>query len=102
MERIQLDAICFIANTEGRDLKGDMEKLSLQSLELRRKSRSISLFLKILAEEEQHPALSSAYEDLLNQPATSTVQTRSQAKGQSWSVGANSTEYLNSFLPTTI
>ena len=78
-----------------------MEKLSLKPLERRRKGRRISLFFKNLAKEELHSALSSAYEDLLNQPTTSTVQTRSQAREEPRSVGANGTTYLNSFLPRT-
>ena len=81
LERIQIDAIRFITNTRRRNLKSAMDKLFLQLLEQRRKSRHISLFLKILAKEEQHPALSSAYEVLLNQPTTSSVQSRSQASG---------------------
>ena len=58
LERRQTDAIRFITNTRSRNLKSAMDKLSLQLLEQRRKSRHISLFLKILAKEEQHPALS--------------------------------------------
>ena len=76
--KIQIDAIRVITNTKGRNLK------------------------KILAKKEQHPALSSAYEGLLNQPTTSIVKTHSQAKGQLRSVGANGTRYLRSFLPRIV
>jgi len=38
--------------------------------------------MKILAEEAQHQALSSAYDALLNKPTDSTIQTRYQARGQ--------------------
>ena len=53
-----------------------------------RKSRRISLLIKILAKIKKHPALSSAYKYLLNQPTTSTVQTRSQARNNpgQWSL----------------
>ena len=44
------------------------------------KTRRFSLRLKILAKEEQHPAFTSTYEDLLNQPTANTVQTRFQGR----------------------
>ena len=68
-----------------------MEQLCIQPLEQRRKTRCISLLLKILAKEEHHPALSFTYEDLLSQLTTGTVQTRSQARGQPRSAGTNGT-----------
>jgi len=58
--------------------------------------------MKILAKEEQHLALSSAYDDLLNKPTSSTIQTRFQARRQPRSVGVNSTKYLKSIFPKTI
>jgi len=97
-----VDVVQFIANITGReDVKSAMKKICLQPLEQRRKNRRINR-MEILAKEEQHLALSSAYDELLNKPTNSTIQTRSQARGQPRSVGANSTKYLNSFLPRTI
>ena len=75
-KEIQIDAICSITNTKDRDFKDDMEKFCLQPLEQKRKTRRFSLRLKTLAKEEQHPAFTSTYEDLLNQPTANTVQTR--------------------------
>jgi len=73
----------FIANLKGReDVKSAMKKLCLQPLEQRRRNRSINFLMKILAKEEQHLALSSAYDELLNKPTNSTIQTHSQARGQ--------------------
>ena len=101
IEKVQIDAVRFISNIKGRgDDEGIMEKLGLQPLEQRRKNRRIGLLLKILAKEEQHPALSTAYDDILNQP--SNMRTRSQTMGVPRSVGTNSNRYHNSFLPRTI
>jgi len=69
-----------------------MKKLCLEPLDLRRKSRRISL-LKILFKERQHPTLNATYDDFLDQRTTSTVQTRSQVSGLPRS---------DSFLPRTI
>jgi len=99
-EKIQVDAIQFIANNKGRkDVESAVKKLYLQPLEQRRRNRHINLLMEILAKEEQHQALSSAYDELLNKPTDSTIQTRSRARGQSQSVGANTIKYLNSFFP---
>jgi len=102
MENVQTDAVRFISNSKGRtDIGKEMKKLCLEPLDLRRKSRRISLLLKILSKEE-HPTLSAAYDDFLDQRTTSTVQTRSQVSGFSRSVRANRNGYLYSFLPRTI
>ena len=75
-----------------------MEKLSLQLLEHRRKSRRVSLLKNA---GKGRTTFSSAYEDLLNQSTMGTVQTHYQERGQPRSVGANGTKCLNSFLPRT-
>jgi len=66
------------------------------------RTKRINLLLKTLAQEEKHLALSSAYDDLLNKPTNSTVQTSFQTRGQLWLVGDNSTKYLNSFFSRAI
>ena len=88
-ERIQINAICFITNTKGRELNGAMEKLSLQPLEQRRKSRRISLLLKILAKAGQHPALSQLQ-------ALYRLAPRQGASSGQWGLAVVS-RYLNSF-----
>jgi len=86
MKNVQTDAVRFISNSKGRTGIGEeMKKLCLEPLDL----RSISLFLKILSKEEQHPTLSAAYDDFLDQQTTSTVQTLSQVSGFPRSVSAN-------------
>jgi len=103
MENVQTYAVRFISNSKGRtDIWEEMKKLCLEPLHLRRKSRRISLLLKILSKEEQHPTPSAAYDDFLDQPTTSTVQTQSQVSGFPRSVKVNKNGYLYSFLPRTI
>jgi len=103
MENVQTDAVRFISNSKGRtDIGEEMKKLCLEPLYLRMKSRRISLLLKILSKEEQHPTLSAAYDDFLDHRTTSTVQTRSQVSGFPRSVRANKNGYLYSFLIRTI
>jgi len=76
LEKIQEDAVRFIANIKGcKDVGSAMKKLCLQPLEQRRRNRRINPFIKILAKEEQHLALSSAYDELLNNSTNSTIQT---------------------------
>jgi len=97
MENVQTDAVRFISNSKGRtDIGEEMKKLCLELLDLRirRKSRRISLLLRILSKEEQHPTLSAAYDHFLDQRTTSTVQTRSQVSGFPRSVRANKNGYL--------
>jgi len=103
MENVQTHAVRFIFNSKGRtDIGEEMKKLCLEPLDLRRKSRRISFLLKILSKEEQHPSLSAAYNDFLDQQATSIVQTRPRVSGFLRSVRANRNGYLYSFLPKTI
>jgi len=104
MENVGTDAVRFISNNKERTNNGEeMKKLCLEPLDLRRKNRRISLFLKILSKEEQHPTLSAAYDDFLDQRTTSTVQTQSQVSGLPRSVRANKNRYnIYSFLPRTI
>jgi len=79
MENVQTDVVHFISNSKGRtDIGEEMKKLCLEPLDLRRKRRRISLLLKILSKEEQHPTLSAAYDDFLDQRTTSTVHTRTR------------------------
>ena len=103
LENIQTSAVRFISQIKGRgDVKRAMEKLGLQLLDQRRRNQQLGLPMRILGKEEQHPALNSAYDDLLEHQNVGTVQTRSQTFGLPRSVGANSNKYLNSFLPRTI
>jgi len=57
-----------------------MKKLCLQPIVQRKETRRFIFLLKILAKTEQHPALSSVYDDLLNKLTSSTIQTCSQAR----------------------
>jgi len=103
MENVQTEAARFISNSKGETNIGEeMIKLCLEPLDLRRKSRHISLLLKILSKEEQHPTLSAANDDFLDQRTTSTVQIRSQVSGLPRSVRVNKNGYLYSFLPRMI
>jgi len=102
-KNVQTYAVRFISNIKGRtDIWEEIKRLCLEPLDLRRKSRRISLLLKILFKEEQHPTLSAAYNDFLDQRTTSTVLTRSQVSGFPRSVRVNKNGYLYSFLPKTI
>jgi len=95
MENVQADAVHFISNNKKRTGIGEeMKRLCLEPLDLRRKRRRISLLLKILSKEEQHSTPSAAYEDFLDQPTTSTVQTRFQVTGLLRLMRSNKNGYL--------
>jgi len=103
MENVQTDDVHFISNGKGRtDIGEEIKRLCLEPLDLKRESRRISLLLKILSKEKQHPTLSAAYDDFLDQRTISTVQTRSQASGLPRSVRVNKNGFLHSFRPRAI
>jgi len=65
LKKVQVDAVRFIANIKGRkDVESAMNK-------------------KILAKEEQHLALSSAHDDLLNKPTNNTIYRLDLKQGDS-------------------
>jgi len=76
-----VDAVRFIANIISHAaVESTMKQLCLQPFEQRRSTRHINLLMTILGKNEQHPAVSSAFDDLLNKPTNSTIQTRSQTQ----------------------
>jgi len=102
IELVQNLAVRLITGIKGREgVSEAKEKLQLAPLQQRRKNARFSLLMKILAADESHPALNTAYEELTSQPK-STVETRAQARGVPRSVGASGNLYFNSFLPRTI
>ena len=104
IEAIQDSATRFIANIKGRNhLEETKKRLGLAPLANRRKNHRVNLLLKILGSEDNHPALSSSYEELTKPNSQSqNVQTRSQTKGEPRSISASHNGYFYSFLPRTI
>ena len=82
IEAIQDSAIRFIANRGRNDLE-ETKRLDLAPLANRRKNCRVNLLLKIVCSGNNHPTLSSSYEELTKPNLNSqNVQTRSQTKGK--------------------
>lgn len=102
IEEVQTRAVRAIANIKGRrGVREAKERLELAALDERRRTQRLRLLMRILQKEEYHPALSAAYDELINTPE-SFIQTRAQTLGQPRSVSTNNNCYYNSFLPRTI
>ena len=96
-------AIRFIKGLKGRDsISKAREELQLLPLTDRRKNHRLALLMKILSEEEKYGALSSAYDELLRNPAQSNISTRAATRGEPPSQHLSSRIHHNSFLPKTI
>ena len=77
LEQVQNEAVRFISNVHGRDGIDDAkERLRLPSLQQCRCNKRVSLLMRILSNEERHPALSAAYEDILNTTDNYHIKTR--------------------------
>ena len=103
LEKVQTDAVKFIANLRGRtSITEARERLGLELLSKRRRNHRLSLLNKILSNESKHSALASAYDEISQDRVDYTMTTRSQTRGELNSISATSKNYHNSFLPRTI
>ena len=57
--------------------------------------------MRILSDEEKHEALSSAYDEIIND-RNNTSMTRAAARGEPTSIYTSTQLYHNSFLPRTV
>ena len=102
LEKVQTDAVKFIANLRGTSVTEAGERLGLEVLAKRRKNHRLSLLNKTLSNENKHSALSLAYDEISQDSVDYTMTTRSQTRGELNSISATSKNYYNSFLPRTI
>ena len=103
LELVQNRAVRFISRLKGRESVTEAKtKLGLQKLTDRRKSHRFALLMKILQDEDCHSNLATAYDEILQNRANTTMTTRSATRGELTSVYATSQTYHGSFLPRTI
>ena len=103
IEMIQNRAVRFICGIGGRHgVSNAKSELGLESLETRRRYHRVSLLLKVLQDEDKHLALSSSYEEIMNDRSRMTLTTRAAKRGEPTSVSSSSKLFFNSFLPRTI
>ena len=99
IEMVQNRAVRFKSRLKGRDSVSEARcELGLQTLQERHKNHRLT---RILQTEDTHSALSSAYDDLVDDHIV-TMTTRSAARGELTSISTNSKCYHQSFLPRTI
>ena len=58
--------------------------------------------MRIFVKEEHHSSLFESYNEMMKQPATTTMTTRSQTRAIPATFRTNNTQHHNSFLPKTI
>jgi hypothetical protein len=104
IELVQNDAIRFIGNLKGRgtSVTEARNQLEIGSLEERRKNHRLCLLTRVLQNENQHHALSKAYDEITEDRENATMTTRAAARGEPNSVATNKSVYHASFLPRTI
>ena len=96
---VQNRAVRFISRLKGRDSVSEARcELGLQTLQERRKNHRLT---RILQAEDMHNALSSAYEELVDDHIV-IMTTKSAARGEQTSTSTNSRCYHQSFFPRTI
>jgi len=103
LELVQNKAIRFILGIKGR--RGVTEgrtNLELPTLKERRRNHRISLLMRILSDENNNKTLSTAYEEIVNSRAQTSMMTRAAERGEPTSIYASSHLYHNSFLPRSI
>ena len=103
LEKVQTDAVKFIANLRGRtSVTEARERLGLELLAKRRKKHRLSLLSKILSNENKHSALLSDYDEISQDRVEYTITTIT-TRGELNSISATSKDYHNSFvLPRTV
>ena len=103
IELIQNSAVHLISNLKGRTdrVSEARNQLQLQSLEEKRKNR-LCFLTQILQSEDQHRALSTAYDEIAKDRQLVTVTTRSAARGEPISICTKKSGFHGSFLPRTI
>ena len=100
IKMVQNHAVKFISKLKGR-VSEDRWELGLQTLQERHKNHRLTLLTRIFQAEDMHSALSSAYEELVDDHIVA-IATRSAARGVLTSISTNSRYYHQSFLPRTI
>ena len=82
LEMVQNKGVRMICGLKGRrGVTEAKEKLQLQQLDICQTNSCIKLLLKTLPREDDHPAICSSYDDIINLSQT-TVQTRSQSRNE--------------------
>jgi hypothetical protein len=103
IELTQSKAIRFVKGIKGRrGITDARSQLELQPLKDRRKNHRLSLLMRILSDEENHEALTYAYDEVINNRANATMVTRAATRGEPTAIFASSKLYHNSFLPRTV
>ena len=103
LEKIQSKAVHFIRNLKGRESVTEAKTLlRLVPLADRRKNHRVSLLMRILQNDQHHGTLSSGYDEIVNDRASSTMATRVASCGEPISIGSSTNHYHGSFLPRTI
>ena len=102
LEEIQSKVVRFIRNLKGCESVTEAKSLlGLVPLADRLKNHRVSLLMRI-PQDDQHPGtLSSGYDEIVNDRASSTMVTRAASCGDPISNGS-STKHHGSFLPRTI
>jgi hypothetical protein len=101
LEMVQNRAVRFVCDLRGIcSVSEARAEIELESLEERRRNQRKKFLLNLLAGENCHPALDSAFPEL---EAVSSLfcSTRSAASGMPSAVTCNSTVFHQSFLPRT-
>ena len=97
LEKIQSKAVRFFRNLQGRESVTEAKALlGLVPLADRRKNHRVSLLMRILQDDQHHGTLSSGFDEIVNDRASSTMVTRAASRGSS------TKHYHGSFLPRTI
>ena len=71
--------------------------LGLVPLADRRKNHRVSLLMRILQDDQHHGTLSSGYDEIVNDRASSTMVTRAASCGEPISLGSSTKNYHGSF-----
>ena len=103
LEKIQSKAVRFIRNPKGRESVTEAKALlGLVPLVDRRKNHRVSLLMRILQDDQHQGTLSSGYDEIVSDRASSTMVTRAASRGELTSIGSSTTHYHGSFLSRTI
>ncbi|XP_067930519.1 uncharacterized protein [Watersipora subatra] len=103
IEMVQNTAIRYIANIKGREsITAAREKLEIDTLADRHMKIRHTLLYRILSNGENHNALPSSYDELIQDHPTEMGTARAAARGEPPTIFADKSVYHNSFLPRTV
>ena len=103
IEKIESKAVRFIRNLKGRDSFTEAKALlELVPLADQQKNHRVFLLTRILQDDQHHGTLSSGYDEIVNDRASSTMVTRAASRGEPISIGSSTKQYHGSFLSRTI